>query len=280
MDVRFLVTFLEVAETRHFGKAAENLYLTQSAVSARIKQLEEYFNSALFIRNRNSLQLTNAGEKLVPFAESLASTLRQARESLSDDNIQQLTLAATPNGWGCFLKQRLPDIQRTFSDVVIKADLCTNEQLVRAVHEHAIDFAIATQPFKSDDVKTIQLCQSPLALYASPQLSDDELKQVFIYLEWGKKYNELVDKALPFAKHAKLRTSALNIVFEHLAQQPGSVVLPVDLCQREIAQFGLEQRQTLTGLSLTCYAMYLKETSNSSMKDVIDFLTAKTEQGA
>jgi hypothetical protein len=89
-----------------------------------------------------------------------------------------------------------------------------------------------------------------------------------------------VDKALPFAKHAKLRTSALNIVFEHLAQQPGAVVLPVDLCQREIAQFGLEQRQTLTGLSLTCYAMYLKETSNSSMKDVIDFLTAKTEQGA
>jgi hypothetical protein len=49
MDIRFLVTFMEVAQTRHFGKAAENLYLTQSAVSARIKQLEEYFNAALFV---------------------------------------------------------------------------------------------------------------------------------------------------------------------------------------------------------------------------------------
>lgn len=280
MDVRFLVTFLEVAETRHFGKAAENLYLTQSAVSARIKQLEEYFNSALFIRNRNSLQLTSAGEKLVPFAESLASTLREARDSLSDDNIQQLTFAATPNGWGIFLKQHLADIQREFGELVVKADLCTNEQLVRAVHEHAVDFAIATQPFKSDDVKTIQLCHSPLALFASPQLSDDDVKRHFVYLEWGKKYNELVDKALPFARYAKLRTSALNIVFEHIATQAAAVVLPVDLCQQDAARLGLEQRQSLPGMALTCYLMYLKDTPNSSMKEVVEFLTSKTKQGA
>ena len=48
MDIRFLTTFIEVAKTRHFGKAAENLYLTQSAVSARIKLLEEYFHTTLF----------------------------------------------------------------------------------------------------------------------------------------------------------------------------------------------------------------------------------------
>lgn len=66
MDVRFISTFLDVAQTRHFGKASENLYLTQSAVTARIMLLEEYFNTSLFIRNRNSIQLTSAGEKLIP----------------------------------------------------------------------------------------------------------------------------------------------------------------------------------------------------------------------
>ncbi len=40
MDIQLLKTFLEVKATRHFGRAAENLYLTQAAVSARIKQLE------------------------------------------------------------------------------------------------------------------------------------------------------------------------------------------------------------------------------------------------
>ena len=41
MDIALLKTFLEVAKTRHFGRAAENLYITQAAVSARIKQMEE-----------------------------------------------------------------------------------------------------------------------------------------------------------------------------------------------------------------------------------------------
>ena len=82
MDIRFLTTFIEVVKTRHFGKAAENLYLTQSAVSARIKQLEEYFHTTLFIRHRNSIQLTPAGEKLLPFAEQLNDTLQQAKQEL------------------------------------------------------------------------------------------------------------------------------------------------------------------------------------------------------
>ena len=44
MDVKVFQTFLEVAKEKHFGRASENLYITQAAVSARIKQLEEYFD--------------------------------------------------------------------------------------------------------------------------------------------------------------------------------------------------------------------------------------------
>ncbi|MFT6737918.1 MAG: DNA-binding transcriptional LysR family regulator, partial [Kangiellaceae bacterium] len=65
VDIRFLVTFIEVSHTRHFGKAAENLYLTSAAVSARIKQVEEYFSVSLFTRHRNNIQLTSAGKKLL-----------------------------------------------------------------------------------------------------------------------------------------------------------------------------------------------------------------------
>lgn len=276
MDVRFLVTFLEVAETRHFGKAAENLYLTQSAVSARIKQLEEYFNSALFVRNRNSLQLTKAGEKLLPFAESLARTLHQARQSLSDDNVQQLTLAATPNGWGMLLKQILSELQSQFSDLVVKADLYSNEQLVRLVHEHVVDIAITTQPFKSDDVTTVELSESPMALYATPNLADNDMQKHFVYMEWGKKYNDRVDKTLPFAKNAKLRTSALDIALQYLSQNPGAVLLPSDFCQPQIASLGLEQRQVFNDLPLKCYLTYLKETQNTWLQEVMDFLTSRS----
>lgn len=74
MDTDLLKTFLEVNRTRHFGKAAENLYLTQSAVSARIRLLEQQVGMQLFTRARNNVQLTSAGEKLIRHAENILTT--------------------------------------------------------------------------------------------------------------------------------------------------------------------------------------------------------------
>ena len=79
MDVKVFKTFLELANVRHFGRAAENLYITQAAVSARIKQLENYFDTQLFIRNRNNIKLTSSGERLVSYAEVMVATLQQAK---------------------------------------------------------------------------------------------------------------------------------------------------------------------------------------------------------
>jgi hypothetical protein len=66
-----LVTFLELARTRHFGKAAEHLFVTQSAVSARIRLLEATLGVALFTRKRNDIRLTRAGERLQRHAETI-----------------------------------------------------------------------------------------------------------------------------------------------------------------------------------------------------------------
>ncbi len=88
MDTELLKTFLEVQKTRHFGKAAENLYLTQSAVSFRIRQLEQNLGVALFNRQRNNIQLTEAGELLLPHAEAVISALQRARAQLQ----QQISL--------------------------------------------------------------------------------------------------------------------------------------------------------------------------------------------
>lgn len=72
MDTELLKTFPEVSRTRHFGRAAEALYLTQSAVSFRIRQLENQLGVNLFTRHRNNIRLTTAGAP--PYAETLMNT--------------------------------------------------------------------------------------------------------------------------------------------------------------------------------------------------------------
>lgn len=80
MDTELLKTFLEVSRTRHFGRAAEALYLTQSAVSFRIRQLENQLGVNLFTRHRNNIRLTSAGDKLLPYAETLMNTAGGTKE--------------------------------------------------------------------------------------------------------------------------------------------------------------------------------------------------------
>lgn len=270
MDIRFLVTFMEVVQTRHFGKAAENLYLTQSAVSARIKQLEEYFNSALFVRNRNSLQLTAAGEKLLPYALSLADTLEQTRAAMNEQSIQYLSIASTANAWDLYLKHSLDEVKDHFDDVSIKAEIYTNEQLSRMVHEHSIDLALTTVPFKSDDVEILELSESPLSLYCSVALAEQPLEHLNILLDWGLKANEAIEKSYPDIKKSVIRTSSLQVALNYLHSNKSTIILPEKIAQPLVNKGELVMLNSLALLSVRCYLIYLKQTKNTKIGQFID----------
>ena len=92
MNTDLLRTFLEVAKTRHFGHAAENLYLTQSAVSSRIKQLEITLGVALFTRQRNNILLTHSGDRLLPHAENLLAAWQIAMQEVGAPSNQSMQL--------------------------------------------------------------------------------------------------------------------------------------------------------------------------------------------
>ncbi len=100
MDTELLKTFLEVSRTRHFGRAAESLYLTQSAVSFRIRQLENQLGVNLFTRHRNNIRLTAAGEKLLPYAETLMSTWQAARKEVAHTSRHnEFSIGASASSW-------------------------------------------------------------------------------------------------------------------------------------------------------------------------------------
>ena len=60
-----LDAFVAVARTQHFSRAAEGLFITQSALSQRVKQLEDFLGVTLFIRDREGARLTEKGERLL-----------------------------------------------------------------------------------------------------------------------------------------------------------------------------------------------------------------------
>lgn len=83
MEIRNLITFVRIAEVQNFSKSAEQLGYSQSAVTMQIKQLEDELHTRLFERIGKQVKLTQAGERLLPYALDILNSIRKA------ENIEQ-----------------------------------------------------------------------------------------------------------------------------------------------------------------------------------------------
>lgn len=83
MDISLARTFLEVAASGSFIAAAERLNLTQTAVSARIRTLEQCLGRSLFVRNKAGARLTPAGERFKRHAATLVQVWERARQQVA-----------------------------------------------------------------------------------------------------------------------------------------------------------------------------------------------------
>lgn len=143
MNTDLLRTFLEVAKTRHFGHAAENLFLTQSAISSRIKQLEDVVGVRVFTRRRNNILLTPAGERLLPHAENLLASWQLAMQEVGIPKRQnmQLSLGGTSNLWDTFLQSLLPKLAKRFPNLYMRTEINQSQHLIRSLLGGRIDVA-------------------------------------------------------------------------------------------------------------------------------------------
>jgi DNA-binding transcriptional LysR family regulator len=167
MDIELLRTFLEVARTRHFGKAASELYVTQSAVSARIRQLEQIIGMPLFIRNRNNIQLTAEGRQLRKHAETIVQVWARARREtgMSADFTNGLAIGAMVDLWETLLCDWLLRLRLHMPDTALQIEAGPADVLIRKLLDNVIDLAVlfehATRP-DGRGGQRIRLCHGRL----------------------------------------------------------------------------------------------------------------------
>lgn len=274
MDTRFLTTFIEVVKTRHFGKAAENLYLTQSAVSARIKQLEEYFHTTLFIRHRNSIQLTPAGEKLLPYAESLCATLKQAKNALQVQSAEYVVCGSTQLISEFSVPDVLHDLHAQFPEWSVKAEIMSLDQLSRQLHERTVDVAFSHEPLKSEEFVSLRYHQQPLGLYRVNSTSEAVNALEFVAIDWGSKARDVLLAHYPVCRDAKLRTNSLRLAMTTLQRDGGYAVLPQSV---NWAMWGIqhvELIETLPNVNATVYINYMKSIRRVGLESIIDHMAS------
>lgn len=174
MTLRQLSYFLEIARQGSFLKAAQTLFVAQSALSHQIALLEDELGSALFFRSRRGVDLTQAGEVLQAHARSILRQVQDARSSVT-------SLAATPAGrvivgipHSVSNALALPLLQKVRSTLP-KIDLELTEELtgnlVRQLRAGQLHMAILFDDGTLEDLVVVAVIQERLSLISPASMA-------------------------------------------------------------------------------------------------------------
>ncbi|PDO82331.1 HTH-type transcriptional regulator HdfR [Kosakonia sacchari] len=270
VDTELLKTFLEVSRTRHFGRAAEALYLTQSAVSFRIRQLENQLGVNLFTRHRNNIRLTAAGEKLLPYAETLMSTWQAARKEVAHTSRHhQFSIGASASLWECMLSDWLTRLYNLQGNLQFEARIAQRQSLVKQLHERQLDLLITTETPKMDEFSSQLLGHFTLALYcAAPEKSKSELN--YLRLEWGPDFQQHESELIASDDVPTLTTSSAEVAHQQLPQLNGCTWLPVSWAEQKDKLYPVTDT---TMLSRPLYAIWLQ--NSDKQNQIHDLLKIK-----
>ncbi|MCR6651171.1 MAG: LysR family transcriptional regulator [Cellvibrionaceae bacterium] len=147
MDLDNLRAFISVARRRSFSLASEDLFITQPAVSKRVAALEEQIGASLFDRLGKNIQLTQAGQVLLPRAEQIVRQLEEARQVIADlsGDVRGELKVATSHHLGL---HKLPPVLRAFASayplVNLKFEFLDSEVALERVQRGLCELAVVT----------------------------------------------------------------------------------------------------------------------------------------
>jgi len=168
--LRQLATFQTVARLGSVSKAAQELHLTQSAVSIQIAALEEAVGSELLSRTGRGVRLTDAGELLLDHADRLLTMWHDASEDMESFrgefsgtlNIGAVTTAE------CWLPSLLVGFVSGSPRVKVKLHVGNRDDIVRSLSNHQVDVAIMGHPPEDLRVAATGFAKNPMAFVAAP----------------------------------------------------------------------------------------------------------------
>jgi LysR family positive regulator for ilvC len=149
MDTKSIRQFLAVAESLHFGRAAEACHVSPSALSRGIQRLEESLGATLFERSKRNVNLTRSGELFLDYARNALAdwdTVRNRMMAESGDLVGEISLYCSVTASYSFLFDLLARVRREHPRIEIKLYTGDPEDAIARVTDGRADIAIAARP--------------------------------------------------------------------------------------------------------------------------------------
>jgi LysR family transcriptional regulator, flagellar master operon regulator len=259
MNLELLRTFLELNHTRHFGKAAEALHLTQAAVSARIKHLESLLGVKLFDRVRRDIRLTPEGTRLLRHADGLLAGWRKARQEVGTDRFEeQLSLGGSLRLWDVLLQEWLHALHRHYPALAIIAECHTPEILTRRLVDGLLDIAIMLEPAQLEVLRIEEVALIKLVMVSTQAGSSVEqaLSDGYLMVDWGLGHALQHRRMYPDAPEPQIRMGQARMALSFVMQWGGAAYLPTRMVADALGMGMLHLVDGAERLDYHAYAVY------------------------
>ena len=271
MDIGILKTFLEVYRTRHFGQAADNLFLTQSAVSARIRLLEQTVGVPLFTRNRNNIELTAAGRKLLKHAETILTTWNRARQEIAIEDNSQIPLAVggVPSMWDILLQHWLNDMLGRNPKLSVHAEVHGTEMLIKRLMDGLLDVVFMFEPVQMPEIVVEEVCPIRLVMISSRKdiNAAQAVSESYVFVDWGTSFSITHAQHFPDIAPPKLHVQLGRLAHNYLVNCGGTAYLAEAMVQEELKKEQFFLVKDAPVIKRMAYAAFLPK---SDQREIIE----------
>ena len=270
MDIVAARTFLEIVKTGSFIRAAANLHVTQTAVSARVRVLEEQLDRQLFVRNKAGARLTPAGDQFLRYATTLVQVWERARHDVAmpvgRENV--VTVGGEHSLWNPLLLDWLVWMRTECSDVAIRAEIDVPERLIDQVQEGIVDLAVMYAPPPRTGVVAELLLEEALVAVSTKAETDGDWWEDYVFVDWGPEFRSNHHAAFPDAPSPVVSVNHGPLALDYILQVGGSGYFRMEAARPHLESGRLQLVPDKPRFSYSIYALYSAKADERLMQRV------------
>lgn len=247
LELRQLRLFIEVAKHKSITKAAENMHISQPALSKSLMALEDELGMKLIIRTNKTSDLTDAGKVVLEYALRMTVLVDEMKTTLIDmTNLSrgQINIGLPPFIGSLFFPRVMAKFHHAFPNIELNITEYGGARVVKSVEEGEFELGVAVLPIDEQQFSVYPIVEEEMRLvvYKDHHLSDREeveLKELrdeeFIFYHEEFALNQIMRNhfiAVGFEPKILFKSSQWDLMTEMVAANLGITILPQSICNR------------------------------------------------
>ena len=282
MDTDLARTFLEIVSTRSFQRAAERLHVSQTAVSARMRTLEELLGRRLFVRNKAGATLTPAGEQFQRYAATFVQVWERARHQVAvpAGRSAVLTAGCEMSLWHPLLVDWLVWMRKVEPQLALRTEVDVARDLLDRVVEGMLDIAVVYAPQQRPGLRIELLIEEKLVLVTSDARGRRPRPEDYVHVDWGPEFTAQHGLAFPELAGAGVYAGLGPLGLEYLLAAGGAGYFRLQVVQPYLQEGRLRRIDGAPEFLCPAYAVYAASADAAIVEAALAGLRAVVRAGA